>query len=86
MAAATDVDIKNERIFAFAEPYNWNQVLDICRQARPEAGVPPNLDNDDKDMSTVDNELARRILKDRFRQDGFLSLERGVCDALESFM
>lgn len=86
MAAATDSSIKDERIFAFAEPYNWNQVLDICRKARPEVDVPSKLDNNDKDISTVDNELARQILKDRFRQDGFLPLERGVSDALDSFM
>jgi hypothetical protein len=86
VAAATDSTIKNERIFAFAEPYTWNQVLDICRRARPDANVPSNLDSDDKDVSTVDNELAKRILKERFGQDGFLSLGKGVTDALDSFM
>jgi hypothetical protein len=85
VAAATDSSIKNERIFAFSAPYTWNQVLDICRRVRPDANVPSNLDNDDKDVSTVDNELARHILTERFGQDGFLSLERGVTDALDSF-
>ncbi|KAK9896079.1 NAD(P)-binding protein [Cystobasidium minutum MCA 4210] len=86
VAAATDSSVKNERIFAFAEPYNWNQVLDLCRKLRPQATVPENIDNDDKDLSTVDNELAKKILKDRFGQDGFLPLEKGIKDNLDSFM
>lgn len=86
VAAATDSDISGQRIFAFSEPYNWNQVLEICRSARPQANVPSRLDNDDKDLSTVDNELARNILKNRFGQDSFLPLEKGVIDTLDSFM
>lgn len=86
VAAATDSSVAGERILAFAEPYNWNQILDICRKARPQANVPANLDNDDKDLSTVDNELARSILKNRFGQEDLLPLEKGIVDTLDSFM
>jgi nucleoside-diphosphate-sugar epimerase len=86
VAAATDSNIRGQRIFAFAEPFTWNQILDICRKARPSASIPQDSNDQRKDLSTVDNELAKQILKERFDQDGFIPLEQGVKDALESFL
>lgn len=84
VAAATDSSIKGERIFAYAEPYNWNQVLEIARRVKPDEKFPDDLENNDKDLSTVANELSIKILKERFGQDGFLPLEKGVTDAFLS--
>lgn len=84
VAAATDSSIQNERIMAYGEPYTWNQILEIARTVQPEVQFPPNLENEDKDLSTVDNEFAREILRKRFGQDGFQPLEKGVRDALLS--
>lgn len=86
VAAATDSSIRNERILAFAEPYTWNNVLELIRKLRPEAKVPQNIDNNDQDLSTVDNQLAIRILKERFGLQGFTPLEQGIKDNLDSFM
>lgn len=86
VAAASDPSIQNERLFAFSEPYNWNQVLELCRKFRPDASTPSNLDNNDKDLSTVDNQAAIDILRTRYGQNGFLPLEKGIRDTLDSFM
>lgn len=83
VAAATDPSIQNKRIMAYAEPYDWNQILDIGRKVLPEAEWPANLEKNDKDLSTVDNAFAKEILQKRFGQDGFQPLEKGVRDALE---
>ncbi|KAK9896078.1 NAD(P)-binding protein [Cystobasidium minutum MCA 4210] len=84
VAAATDPSIKDERLFAFSEPYTWNKILEIARRVKPDVQWPADLENDDKDLSTVANEPSVKISKERFGQDGFLSLERGVTDALLS--
>lgn len=84
VAAAIDPSIQSERIFAFAEPFHWNQVLEIARSGRPGVPTPENIDNDDRDLSTVDTGSALRLLKEYYQQDGFLSLERGVLDVLSS--
>lgn len=84
VAASTDSSIKSERIFAYAEPYNWNNLLEIARRVKPDEEIPDDLENNDKDLSKVANELSIKILKERFGQDGFLPLEKGVTDALLS--
>lgn len=81
VAAATDSSIQNERILAYAEPYNWNQILAIARRIKPEENFPADLESDAKDISTVANEFAADILRKRFGQDGFQPLEKGVRDA-----
>ena len=76
VAALTDADIHNERIFAFAEPFNWNDILRILRKLRPNHEFPPDSENDERDLSVVASHArAEEILLKNFGQKGFTPLE-----------
>ncbi|THZ50744.1 NAD(P)-binding protein [Aureobasidium pullulans] len=79
IAALIDPEIKDERIFAFAEPYNWNTILAIMRKVRPDGKVPEDLKDNSKDLSKVlPKPRAEQILKKNFGQDGFKGLEEAI--------
>jgi hypothetical protein len=79
IAALIDADIKNERVFAFSEPYNWNSVLAAMRKARPDSKVPEDLKDNSKDLSKVlPRARAEEILKKNFGQDSFIGLEESI--------
>ncbi|KAI4797303.1 NAD(P)-binding protein [Aureobasidium sp. EXF-8845] len=79
VAALIDADIKNERVFAFAEPYNWNSVLAAMRKARPDAKIPEDLKDNSKDLSKVlPKARAEEILKKNFGQNSFIGLEESI--------
>lgn len=86
VAALTDLSVNNERIMAFAEPYNWNRILQICRKLRPELDLPADLEDDSKDLSTVDTELSKKLLKENFGKNGFIPLEQSLKECLDSFL
>lgn len=84
VAALTDLSLNGERIFAFAEPFHWAQVIEILRKLRPDADLPKDFkDNGQRDLSTVDNELAVKILKGSGR-DGFKGLEQSLKELVDS--
>ena len=84
VGALTDLSLNGERIFAFAEPFHWAQVLEILRKLRPDANLPKDYeDNGQRDLSTVDNELAVKILKQSGR-DGFKNLEQSLRELVDS--
>ena len=84
VGALTDLSLNGERIFAFAEPFHWTQVLEILRELRPSANLPEDYkDNGQRDLSTVDNELAVKILKESGR-DGFKGLEQSLRELVDS--
>ena len=77
-ALLTDASYNNQRIFGFAQPYNWNQVLAILRRLRPDHNLPEDLEDDSKDVSTVENGPALKILQDRFGQTDWVGLEEAL--------
>ncbi|KAK3058389.1 hypothetical protein LTS18_011402, partial [Coniosporium uncinatum] len=81
VAAAVLEPIEGERVFAFAEPYNWNDIMDAIKKAKPDFKVQHIPQ--DKDLSKVDTKLAVELLKKWWGQDGFTSLEEGVRQNLE---
>jgi nucleoside-diphosphate-sugar epimerase len=70
-------DVSNERLFTFAHPYTWNDILHIFRKLYPERTFQPDYNNLGKDMSKVANERAEELLK-RFGLTGWTSLEDSV--------
>lgn len=79
MAALTDPSIKNERIFGFAAPYNWNEILKTLRKLRPDQQFSEDIEDDSRDLSTVvPRPRAEEILKKNFGKSGFTSLEESV--------
>lgn len=79
VSALIDEDVKNERLFAFAEPFNNNTLLRTFRKIRPDAKVLDDFHDDNiNDLSKVANERAAELLRRNFRRPGFTSLEESL--------
>ncbi|KAF4624525.1 hypothetical protein G7Y89_g13647 [Cudoniella acicularis] len=53
VAGLTIPDVKNERLFAFATPFNWNNVLRIMRKLRPDHQFIDDYEDDNlRDQSS----------------------------------
>ncbi|OCK81425.1 NAD(P)-binding protein [Lepidopterella palustris CBS 459.81] len=83
IAAAIDVSLANERIFAFAHPYNWNDIIDAVQKARPDKELPKHISDQARDLSEPDNDLGAQLLRKWWNQDGYKSLEQSVKENLE---
>lgn len=80
VAALINPSVKSERIFAFAEPYNWTAMFSILRKAYPDHAdkIPGDIPNEPKDLSTVKTKARSEELLRAFGQDGFISLEESL--------
>lgn len=86
IAAVLDESIVDERIFAFAEPFNTTRIAETIIKLRPdsESKLSKLVDpNEPKDMSHVPNELGAKLLKKWYGQDGYTSFEDTVKQNLE---
>ena len=68
-----------ERIFAFAAPFTWNEVLALLRRTYPERTFAENIEGLEKCQMKVPNERAERLLKEAFGK-GWTSLEETVLE------
>ena len=84
VVALTDPDVKNERIFAFGETYNWDGILQAARRIKPEAEWPLEGDGREDLSEIVPRERAEEILKRNFGE-GFRGLEETLREQLESY-
>ncbi|KAL2276370.1 hypothetical protein FJTKL_00963 [Diaporthe vaccinii] len=84
-AAVLDESLKNERIFAFAYPFNGNDAVEAVKKVRPDVDQSKlKIDPDElRDLSKVPNELGARLLKEWYGQDGYKSLEQSIKENLE---
>ncbi|KAL6697378.1 aldehyde reductase II [Trichoderma pleuroticola] len=84
VAALLDPKIKEERIFAFAQEYNWTDVLGILRKLRPNQQFPLNPENEGRDYTqVVPRDKAKKILQDFFGQPDWTSLEESLAAGIE---
>lgn len=81
VAALANPAVKSERILAYAEPYNWSQILNILRKAYPARKWPDNIPEEPEDLCTLTKAKARAIelLRELGRKD-FITLEESVKD------
>ncbi|KAJ3567044.1 hypothetical protein NPX13_g6910 [Xylaria arbuscula] len=84
LIAAIDRTVVNERIFAFAYPYNWNDVLDIFRELWPGKEFMPNNPSLGRDLSKVDNALGIKLLKKWYGQESYMDLRESIKQQFES--
>lgn len=85
-AAVLDESLQNERIFAFAAPFNANDTIDAIKRVVPSTVDTSNLKkdpNEPSDLSKVPNELGASLLKKWFGQDGYKSLDQSVKENLQ---
>lgn len=79
VAALIDSEVENERILAFASPFNWNDVLACLRKIHPDKTFLEDIKNEPRDQSKLDNSRGAALLK-AFGRDGWTSLEESVRD------
>ncbi len=83
-AALLDPDVREKRIHAWATPFVWNDVLAIFRQCYPSRKFPEDLPAAEKLLIETDEGLARQLLKKWAQQDGWISLEQGIRETVDS--
>ncbi|KZL73957.1 aldehyde reductase [Colletotrichum tofieldiae] len=77
VAAAIHPDVKGERIFGFAETFNWDKILDILRKQNPDRVFIENFQRED-DLSEIKTRArAEQLLRDLGRP-GWTSLEDSI--------
>lgn len=59
VAALLDPDVENERILAFAHPFNCNETLACLRRMYPDKKFPEDIEDKSKDLSKLDNSRGR---------------------------
>ncbi|KAL8721136.1 MAG: hypothetical protein Q9225_002119 [Loekoesia sp. 1 TL-2023] len=79
VAALVDSSVKNQRILAFAQPFNFNDVLACLRELYPSRSFSGDIESLGRDLSKLDNSQGAELLK-RFGRDGWTSLKESVKD------
>ena len=82
VAALTQPDVENERIFAFVSPLNWNDVMAILRELKPGHEWPDDVAGLGRDLLRVSTEREEGMLKSIGRR-GWVELRESLRDAVE---
>lgn len=82
VAAAVLPDVKSERIFGFAEPINWDKVLDILRKQNPEHKFTKNFAGATYPSEIKPRARAEQLLREMGRP-GWTSLENSLLQNTE---
>ncbi|KAB8349565.1 hypothetical protein FH972_023590 [Carpinus fangiana] len=77
IAGLLEEDVQGERLFGFAESFNYNTVLAALRKIAPETKWPADDPKQKRDLSQVDTKRAEEMLR-RYGKDGWTSLEDSV--------
>jgi hypothetical protein len=76
--------VQNERLFTFAYPYNWNDILAILRKLHPDRKFIDDIPDLGRDLSEVTNERAEELLK-RWSGHGWINLEQTVEQSIQEY-
>lgn len=74
LIALIDPECNGERIFSFAAPFNWNDLLDVFRKQNPGKKFLENREGIGRDLSQIPTDDAEALLKKHYGK-GFTSLE-----------
>jgi hypothetical protein len=77
--------VKNERLFAYAEPWNWNDLLVMFRTWYPDRQFVDDMELG-RDIAKVANGRALELLRLVYNQEKWTSLEDSVKANVASFM
>lgn len=77
IAALLHPELKSERIFAMAGPFNWTDVIGVLRKLQPDNDKIPNppLNEGTSLHEFIGVEKAEQILRDFCGRPGWTSLE-----------
>jgi nucleoside-diphosphate-sugar epimerase len=80
VAALLDPETSSERLWGFAEPYNWNTVLAAFRKIWPEKKFLEDLEGLGWMEIVPPTESALRVLRNVYGQEGWIGLEKTLRD------
>ena len=80
LAGLVDPSCENERIFGYAEPYNWNEILGLFRKWYPNRTFREDFPPLGKDISKIVPRARAEELLKRLGRPGFIGLEESVKD------
>jgi hypothetical protein len=83
IAAMLSKSIRNERIYASAAPYTWNQILAILRNLYPKKEFVEDFTDAKVCGMEVPTERGAEVLRQYFGQAGYVSLEETVKQNVE---
>lgn len=80
-------DVQNERLFGFAEPMGWNDILAIFRRNIPDREFLPDIPGEGKVKYIVEpRERADQLLKEyKGNERGFRSVEDAIMESVQRF-
>lgn len=79
VAAMVDPACNKERIFAFAEAFNWNRVLGILKKLYPDTSfLDEREDKSEEDLSRILPKDDAEVLLKKHYGHGFTSLEDSI--------
>ncbi|KAE8381963.1 hypothetical protein BDV26DRAFT_278373 [Aspergillus bertholletiae] len=82
--ALLNPDLKSQRIFAFAAPFQLQDFVNILRMLRPGAQIPDARVNEGVDLSEiVPSADAENLLKTIYGQEGWTTLEDSLARTIE---
>lgn len=84
VAALISKSVRNERIFAFAAPFTWNQILAIFRKLHPSKTFSEDIPGAELSNMKVPTERGEQLLKDVFGRPGWVSLQETVAENLKN--
>ena len=86
VAALLSPKVSNERLFAFAAPFNWTDILNALTKLRPENKLIPTApEGEGRDLSDV-WEVSRRaegLVKEFFGVQGWVGLEESLENGIQ---
>ncbi|EON67534.1 hypothetical protein W97_06902 [Coniosporium apollinis CBS 100218] len=85
VAALLRSDVANERIYAYAAPFSFNDALAVLRKAYPQRKFPDDIPDVGKDLTKVPRERAEQLLKDTGRP-GWASFEQSIKESVEDLV
>lgn len=80
IAALACKSVRNERIFAYAKPFTWNEVLETLRKLYPSRIFSDDIPDAELSNMRVSNERGEQLLRDIFRRQGWTSLEQTILE------
>lgn len=84
VAAVLDPEVKNGRFQTWGNLSNWNDMLAILRELRPQREFLPNFSNDSYLTISIDQSESEALLKKWANQDGWRSMKAMIADNIDN--
>ncbi|KAH8693804.1 hypothetical protein BGW36DRAFT_383771 [Talaromyces proteolyticus] len=83
--ALLDPTVESERIFAFAEKFNWNDIVRILKELRPDnRSIPDPPGNEGRDLSEIVlAPKAEKMIQTFFGRRGWVGLKESLAAGIE---